>query len=48
MSRMGKMMALALACTMARAVLFQPVLMGRARDKSDVSSRRLRKRPNKI
>jgi uncharacterized protein len=31
MSSMGKMMALALACTMARAVLFQPVLMGRPR-----------------
>jgi uncharacterized protein len=25
---MGKMMALALLCTMAAAVLFQPVLMG--------------------
>ena len=31
MSSMGKMMALALACTMAAAVLFQPVLMGRPR-----------------
>jgi len=30
-SRMGKIMALALACTMAAAVLFQPVLMGRPR-----------------
>ena len=28
MSSMGKMMALALTCTMAAAVLFQPVLMG--------------------
>jgi hypothetical protein len=28
MSSMGKMMALALLCTMAAAVLFQPVLMG--------------------
>jgi hopanoid biosynthesis associated RND transporter like protein HpnN len=28
MSTMGKMMALALVCTMAAAVLFQPVLMG--------------------
>jgi hypothetical protein len=31
MSSMGKMMALALLCTMAAAVLFQPVLMGRPR-----------------
>ena len=31
LSSMGKMMALALACTMAAAVLFQPVLMGRPR-----------------
>jgi uncharacterized protein len=31
MSSMGKMMALALMCTMAAAVLFQPVLMGRPR-----------------
>jgi uncharacterized protein len=31
MSSMGKMMALALVCTMAAAVLFQPVLMGRPR-----------------
>lgn len=31
MSTMGKMMALALVCTMAAAVLFQPVLMGRPR-----------------
>jgi uncharacterized protein len=31
MSSMGKMMALALACTMAPAVLFQTVLMGRPR-----------------
>jgi hypothetical protein len=28
---MGKMMALALGCTIAAAVLFQPVLMGRPR-----------------
>jgi predicted RND superfamily exporter protein len=27
-SSMGKMMALALVCTMAAAVFFQPVLMG--------------------
>jgi hopanoid biosynthesis associated RND transporter like protein HpnN len=31
MSSMGKMMALALLCTMAAAVLFQPVLMGKPR-----------------
>ncbi len=31
MSSMGKMMALALVCTMAAAVLFQPLLMGRPR-----------------
>jgi predicted RND superfamily exporter protein len=31
MSSMGKMMALALLCTMAAAVLFQPVLMGTPR-----------------
>jgi len=31
MSSMGKMMALALLCTMVAAVLFQPVLMGRPR-----------------
>jgi predicted RND superfamily exporter protein len=31
MSSMGKMMALSLLCTMAAAVLFQPVLMGRPR-----------------
>jgi hypothetical protein len=30
-SSVGKMMALALMCTMAVAVLFQPVLMGRPR-----------------
>ncbi|WP_439393448.1 MMPL family transporter [Bradyrhizobium sp. PMVTL-01] len=31
MSSMGKLMALALACTMGAAVLFQPVLMGQPR-----------------
>jgi predicted RND superfamily exporter protein len=31
MSSMGKLMALALVCTMVAAVLFQPVLMGRPR-----------------
>jgi predicted RND superfamily exporter protein len=30
-SSMGKLMALSLLCTMAAAVLFQPVLMGRPR-----------------
>jgi hopanoid biosynthesis associated RND transporter like protein HpnN len=34
MSSMGKMMALALLCTMAAAVLFQPVLMGPPRQVS--------------
>ena len=32
MSSMGKMMALSLLCTMAAAVLFQPVLMGHPRE----------------
>ena len=32
-SSMGKLMALALVCTMAAAVLFQPALMGRPREK---------------
>jgi hypothetical protein len=29
---MGKLLALSLACTLAAAVLFQPVLMGRPRE----------------
>jgi hopanoid biosynthesis associated RND transporter like protein HpnN len=33
-SSMGKLMALALVCTMAAAVLFQPALMGRPREKA--------------
>ena len=37
MSSMGKLMALALICTMAAAVLFQPVLMGRPRQVKQVS-----------
>ncbi len=37
MSSMGKMMALALLCTMAAAVLFQPVLMGRPRQIREVA-----------
>ena len=35
-SSMGKLMALALVCTMAAAVLFQPALMGRPRTRSGV------------
>jgi uncharacterized protein len=34
MSSMGKLMALALVCTMAAAVLFQPALMGRPRERA--------------
>jgi predicted RND superfamily exporter protein len=34
-SSMGKLMALALVCTMAAAVLFQPILMGPPRQKAD-------------
>jgi hypothetical protein len=37
MSTMGKLMALALLCTMAFAVLFQPVLMGRPRQTKEYS-----------
>jgi uncharacterized membrane protein YdfJ with MMPL/SSD domain len=33
-SSMGELMALALVCTMAAAVLFQPALMGRPRTKA--------------
>ena len=36
MSSMGKMMALSLLCTLAAAVLFQPVLMGRPRQAEPV------------
>src|SRR6202012_5432473 len=39
MSSMGKMMALALLCTMAAAVLFQPVLMGPPRHAKTASPR---------
>ena len=39
MSSMGKLMALALLCTMAAAVLFQPVLMGRPRQLSRVQEK---------
>jgi hypothetical protein len=37
MSSMGKMMALSLLCTLAAAVLFQPVLMGRPRQAEPVT-----------
>jgi predicted RND superfamily exporter protein len=37
MSSMGKLMAIALLCTMAFAVLFQPVLMGRPRQMKEYS-----------
>jgi predicted RND superfamily exporter protein len=39
MSSMGKLMALALFCTLAAAVLFQPVLMGRPRQIETSASR---------
>jgi hypothetical protein len=35
---MGKLMALALACTLAAAVLFQPVLMGPPRGNGERKS----------
>ena len=38
MSSMGKMMALALICTMAAAVLFQPILMGPPRKVAESST----------
>ena len=40
MASMGKLMALALFCTLAAAVLFQPVLMGRPRQQDSGSLRR--------
>jgi uncharacterized protein len=40
-SSMGKLMALALVCTMAAAVLFQPALMGRPRDREVWKVRRV-------
>lgn len=40
MSSMGKLMGLALVCTLAFAVLFQPVLMGQPRQKDSGSPRR--------
>ena len=39
-SSMGKLMALALLCTMAAAVLFQPALMGPPRDKGKAANGR--------
>jgi predicted RND superfamily exporter protein len=39
-SSMGKLMALALLCTMAAAVLFQPALMGPPRKKGNVANGR--------
>jgi predicted RND superfamily exporter protein len=33
-SSMGKLMALSLVCTLAAAVLFQPALMGKPREKA--------------
>jgi uncharacterized protein len=38
-SSMGKLMALALVCTMAAAVLFQPALMGPPREKEGAAAR---------
>jgi hypothetical protein len=32
---MGKLLALSLVCTLAAAVLFQPVLMGKPREVAD-------------
>jgi uncharacterized protein len=40
-SSMGELMALALVCTMAAAVLFQPALMGRPRTREDWVVRRV-------
>jgi predicted RND superfamily exporter protein len=40
-SSMGKLMALALVCTMAAAVLFQPALMGRPRERAVWAVRRV-------
>jgi len=40
MASMGKLMALALFCTLAAAVLFQPVLMGRPRQQDSGLRRR--------
>ena len=37
---MGELMALALVCTMAAAVLFQPALMGRPREQETWDVRR--------
>ncbi len=37
-SSMGKLLALSLACTLAAAVLFQPALMGKPRDKAGAAA----------
>src|SRR6202035_4784800 len=37
-SSMGKLLALSLVCTMAAAVLFQPILMGRPRNAGDAGT----------
>ena len=44
-SSMGKLLALSLVCTLAAAVLFQPVLMGRPRDVEARLSRRRSREP---
>jgi hypothetical protein len=36
---MGKLLALSLVCTLAAAVLFQPILMGKPRDAVDESEK---------
>jgi hypothetical protein len=35
---MGKLLALSLACTLAAAVLFQPALMGKPREKDEAGA----------
>ena len=35
---MGELLALSLVCTLAAAVLFQPILMGKPREKHAASS----------
>ena len=39
-SSMGKLLALSLACTLAAAVLFQPILMGKPREAGETSRKR--------
>jgi hopanoid biosynthesis associated RND transporter like protein HpnN len=45
-SSMGELMALALVCTMAAAVLFQPALMGQPRERANWVVRRVTPPPN--